>query len=365
MRAVRSEVAARTPRSPPTRRAGRRLVAVLTAADVADLEAIPLRLDFGIELDPYLQHVLARDRVRYVSEPLAVVVAEDDYLARRRRPGAGRPRGAAGRARPGRRSARGRRACGRPRQRGRRADQALRRRRGGLRGRRPRRAGRAHGRAPHRHAARDARPGRPVGPGPRAPDGVGGGAGHALPPARALAAARAARAPHHHAQHRRRRQLRRARRLLPRGLPRPVPGHPHRPPGQVDRGPGREHLVATNHAREQHRIERPSRPTARCWACATRCGTTRAPTSAPPASWCRRSRSACCPGRTACPPTRAPSTWSPRTRPQSAPTAPPGAYEGTFARELLFTRAAGELGIDGVAAAREPPDTADLPTSPT
>jgi CO/xanthine dehydrogenase Mo-binding subunit len=57
------------------------VVAVLTADDIADLEPIPLRLDFGIELDPYLQHVLARDRVRYVGEPLAVVVAEDDYLA--------------------------------------------------------------------------------------------------------------------------------------------------------------------------------------------------------------------------------------------------------------------------------------------
>ncbi len=58
-----------------------RVVDVITAADVAEIEAIPLRLDFGIELDPYLQHVLARDRVRYVGEPLAVIVAEDAYAA--------------------------------------------------------------------------------------------------------------------------------------------------------------------------------------------------------------------------------------------------------------------------------------------
>jgi CO/xanthine dehydrogenase Mo-binding subunit len=43
--------------------------------------AIPLRLDFGIELDPFLQPVLATDRVRYVGEPVAAVVADDPYAA--------------------------------------------------------------------------------------------------------------------------------------------------------------------------------------------------------------------------------------------------------------------------------------------
>jgi CO/xanthine dehydrogenase Mo-binding subunit len=42
---------------------------------------IPLRLDFGVELEPFLQPVLATDRVRYVGEPVAAVVADDPYAA--------------------------------------------------------------------------------------------------------------------------------------------------------------------------------------------------------------------------------------------------------------------------------------------
>jgi carbon-monoxide dehydrogenase large subunit/6-hydroxypseudooxynicotine dehydrogenase subunit gamma len=58
------------------------VVTVLTGEDVADVEAIPLRLDWpGYELEPFLQPVLARERVRYVGEPVAVVLAETPYLA--------------------------------------------------------------------------------------------------------------------------------------------------------------------------------------------------------------------------------------------------------------------------------------------
>src|SRR5215472_13367658 len=55
--------------------------AVLTGADIS-LAPIPVRVspDPG-QLLPYLQPVLARDRVRYVGEPVAVVVADDPYLA--------------------------------------------------------------------------------------------------------------------------------------------------------------------------------------------------------------------------------------------------------------------------------------------
>ena len=83
MRVVRSEVAHARVRAIDADAARRSpgVVAVLTGEDLAGLEPIPLRLDFGIDLDPYLQHVLARNRVRYVGEPLAVVVAEDAYLA--------------------------------------------------------------------------------------------------------------------------------------------------------------------------------------------------------------------------------------------------------------------------------------------
>ena len=56
--------------------------AIKTGADFADVEPIPLRMAFeGIDLEPYLQPVLARDRVRYVGEPVAVVLAEDPYGA--------------------------------------------------------------------------------------------------------------------------------------------------------------------------------------------------------------------------------------------------------------------------------------------
>jgi CO/xanthine dehydrogenase Mo-binding subunit len=55
--------------------------AVATADDLAPNDPIPLRLDFGVDLDAYLQRVLARDRVRYVGEPVAVVLADDPYAA--------------------------------------------------------------------------------------------------------------------------------------------------------------------------------------------------------------------------------------------------------------------------------------------
>ena len=60
--------------------AGVRLV--LTGADVAHVEPIPLRLPFGgLGLERALQPVLAQERVRYVGEPVALVLAEDPYLA--------------------------------------------------------------------------------------------------------------------------------------------------------------------------------------------------------------------------------------------------------------------------------------------
>jgi CO/xanthine dehydrogenase Mo-binding subunit len=56
--------------------------AVLTAEGVEEVESIPLRLDWpGYDLDPFLQPVLARERVRYVGEPIAIVLADTPYLA--------------------------------------------------------------------------------------------------------------------------------------------------------------------------------------------------------------------------------------------------------------------------------------------
>ncbi len=55
--------------------------AVWTFADVADIPPIGFRLTGLTQLEPYRQYALARDRVRYVGEPVAVVFAADQYLA--------------------------------------------------------------------------------------------------------------------------------------------------------------------------------------------------------------------------------------------------------------------------------------------
>ncbi len=57
------------------------VVAVWTAADVATIPPIDFRLTRIEGLDPYRQPILATDRVRYVGEPVAVVFADDPYLA--------------------------------------------------------------------------------------------------------------------------------------------------------------------------------------------------------------------------------------------------------------------------------------------
>jgi carbon-monoxide dehydrogenase large subunit len=70
IRAVRTDVAARAP--------GVQLV--ITAADLPDVR-IPIRLLPTEEAERVLQPPLARDTVRYVGEPLAVVVADGAYQA--------------------------------------------------------------------------------------------------------------------------------------------------------------------------------------------------------------------------------------------------------------------------------------------
>ena len=83
MHVVRSEFAhARIKGIDLTEAAGVRGVrGLVTGDDLGDVPLMPLRLDFGVELDDYLQPALARGRVRYVGEPLAVVVAESAYAA--------------------------------------------------------------------------------------------------------------------------------------------------------------------------------------------------------------------------------------------------------------------------------------------
>src|ERR1039457_82841 len=54
--------------------------AVWTSADVAHIPPIPFRLTGLKTLEPYRQPVLARDTVRYVGEPVAVIFAGEEYL---------------------------------------------------------------------------------------------------------------------------------------------------------------------------------------------------------------------------------------------------------------------------------------------
>jgi carbon-monoxide dehydrogenase large subunit len=57
------------------------VVAVWSAADIADVPPIDFREGRIPSLEPYRQPVLATDRVRYVGEPVAAVFAEDPYMA--------------------------------------------------------------------------------------------------------------------------------------------------------------------------------------------------------------------------------------------------------------------------------------------
>ena len=58
------------------------VVDVVTAADLEPGLRIPVRLEVqGIDLSAHLQPILAEEEVRYVGQPVAVVVAEDPYVA--------------------------------------------------------------------------------------------------------------------------------------------------------------------------------------------------------------------------------------------------------------------------------------------
>ena len=83
MRVVRSQVAHGRLVSVDTEaaRAMPGVVAVWTHADVAEVPPIPFRATKLLGLEPYCQPILAAGRVRYAGEPLAVVFAEDAYLA--------------------------------------------------------------------------------------------------------------------------------------------------------------------------------------------------------------------------------------------------------------------------------------------
>lgn len=83
-RVVRSPVAHGRLRSVDTAAASAApgVVRVVTASDLPTDLVIPVRLSVqGLDLSPFLQPVLAAEAVRYVGEPVAVVLAEDAYSA--------------------------------------------------------------------------------------------------------------------------------------------------------------------------------------------------------------------------------------------------------------------------------------------
>lgn len=83
MRVVRSSVAHGIIRNIKTTEAMgvHGVVAIWTAADISDLPPISFRDETAATLAAYRQHLLARDRVRYVGEPIAAVFAADAYVA--------------------------------------------------------------------------------------------------------------------------------------------------------------------------------------------------------------------------------------------------------------------------------------------
>jgi carbon-monoxide dehydrogenase large subunit len=83
MRVVRSPYANAVLRSlyVTTALAAPGIVAVWTAADIAELPPIDFRDPANEALRPYRQPLLARERLRYVGEPIAAVFATDPYLA--------------------------------------------------------------------------------------------------------------------------------------------------------------------------------------------------------------------------------------------------------------------------------------------
>ena len=84
LRVVRSQVAHAILREVDTSaaRASEGVHSVVTGADLPEVGPIPVRVQVADQpLDAYLQPVLARERVRYVGEPVAVVLAEDPYAA--------------------------------------------------------------------------------------------------------------------------------------------------------------------------------------------------------------------------------------------------------------------------------------------
>ena len=214
--------------------------AVITAADIAadlgTVPTIPLRQEQLDAFMPFQQPVIATGKVRYVGEPLAVIVAESAALAEDAAEAvavdiaplpavADRDAAANGPLLFDGADVQSRRHADRGEGRRRR-----RLSRGGLCA-----AGNVCRAAPHRGADGAAR--RPRRMARRPAHGLRRGQGAVSQPAHPGEAARRGGERDPHGRERRRRRLRRARRVLSGGFPHPVRGAARRAPGQVDRGP--------------------------------------------------------------------------------------------------------------------------------
>ena len=201
-----------------------------------------MRQELLPEFKPYQQPVIAKDKVRYVGEPIAVVVADSAALAEDALDAIALDIEAlpavadrADRAQERKPAVRGDRP-----QSHHHAVGGEGRRRGGV----PRRA--LHpprallGAALHRRDDGAARPARRMGRGQRPSHRLRHDQGDLPQPPHPGEADGPARGRHHHDRGRRRRRLRRARRVLSRGFPDPVRGAKARPPGEMGRGPPRE-----------------------------------------------------------------------------------------------------------------------------
>ena len=152
-----------------------------------------------------------------------------------------------------------------------------------------------------------------------------------------------------HDRVRRRRRLRRARRVLSRGFPHSVRGAPSRPAGEMDRGPprasdrhqsrARRRMRAGDRLRARRHHPRPARARARSIS---------APISAPTARPRRATSRRCCPGPTAFRTSTSTSTLLVTNKTPSGTYRGPGRFEADFFRERLFDMAARDLGIDRV-----------------
>ena len=264
---------------------------------------IPMRLQPLPEFKPFEQPVIAHDKVRYVGEPIAVVLAAsvaigEDALEQieveiEHLPAVAGLACRGGEQEPAVRGSGHQPLAHLPCAQGRR-------RRGVREGAVCPARDAAH-RAPlrphHGAARRDGRMGRGEGQAHR----LGRGQGAVLQPPHPRQADRAAGIADRHDRERRRRRLRRARRVLPGGFPDPVRGAPRQPPGEMDRGPPREPDGDEPRARGRGAISRsPASATAPSSACAARSTPTWAPTCAPTARSARATSCSSWPGRTAC-----------------------------------------------------------------